>query len=35
MTDVSADYPERVQEMKAQAERRLAEITTQVIPLGE
>ena len=35
MTDVSADYPERVQEMKAQAERRLAEIKTQVIPLGE
>ena len=34
-TDLSDKYPDRVKAMKELAERKLAEINTNVIPLGE
>jgi arylsulfatase A-like enzyme len=34
-TDLSAQYPERVRAMKALAEKRLADINSRIIPLGE
>ena len=35
MTDLSAEYPERVKEMQALAEKRLAEIESNTVPLAE
>ena len=35
MTDLSATYPEKVREMRALAEKRLADIKRNVIPLVE